>query len=219
MKNAKTFGLNEPLAKSNDIRKSARNNTLKKLNIKMAFESIIELEQNTQEKNVKFDPKDFNKTKKEKRPFYHLPNYSQKILPIFKTENLTIEVNKNIKEKRRNITKSIDTSAKNASKISSSTKNLFSGINSHHNKGKSNNTLPFIPLNNNYEFSTKIFQADNNKNNIINIPQGKAKNILHAASGPLNKIKNSNPTSTEPTNKTRNIIHATSGPVFNKTFQ
>ena len=219
MKNAKTFGLNEPVSKSNDIRKSARYNTLKKLNIKMVLESEKELEQNNQEKSVKFDSKGLNKTKKEKRPFYPLPNYSQKILPIFKTENLTIEVNKNIKEKRRNITKSIDTSAKNASKISSSSKNLFSGINSHHNKGKSNNTLPFIPLNNNYEFSTKIFQADNDKNNIINIPQGKARNILHATSGPLNKNKNSTPTSTEPTNKTRNIIHATSGPVFNKTFQ
>ena len=167
MKNAKTFGLNEPVSKSNDIRKSARYNTLKKLNIKMVLESEKELEQNNQEKSVKFDSKGLNKTKKEKRPFYPLPNYSQKILPIFKTENLTIEVNKNIKEKRRNITKSIDTSAKNASKISSSSKNLFSGINSHHNKGKSNNTLPFIPLNNNYEFSTKIFQADNDKNNII----------------------------------------------------
>ena len=219
MKNAKTFGLNEPVSKSNDIRKSARYNTLKKLNIKMVLESEKELEQNNQEKSVKFDSKGLNNTKKEKRPFYPLPNYSQKILPIFKTENLTIEVNKNTKEKRRNITKSIDTSAKNASKISSNTKNLFSGINSHHNKGKSNNTLPFIPLNNNYEFSTKIFQADNDKNNIINIPQGKARNILHATSGPLNKNKNSTLTSTEPTNKTRNIIHATSGPVFNKTFQ
>ena len=207
MKNAKNFGLNEPLAKSNDIRKSARNNTLKKLNIKMAFESIKELEQNTQEKNVKFDPKDFNKTKKEKRPFYHLPNYSQKILPILKQENLTIEVSKTKKEKRGNRTKSVETSAKNGSKKNASSKNLISTFNQNHNKGKSNNSLPFIPFNNNYEFSTKTFQAGNDKKNIINIPQGQVKNILHAASGPLNKIKNSTPTTTEPTNKTRNIIH------------
>ena len=221
MKNAKNFGLNEPEVKSNFIRRSARYNTLKQLNIKMAFESIKELEQNNQEKSVKFDPKCLNKTTKtEKRPFYHLPYNSQKNLPIFKQENLATEVNKNKKEKRGNRTKSVETSAKNGSKkTTSSSKNLISVINPNHNKGKSNNTLPFISLNNNYDFSTKTFQAGNDKIKIINIPQGKARNILHATSGPLNKNKNSIPSSTEPTNKTRNIIHATSGPLNRKTSQ
>ena len=133
--------------------------------------------------------------------------------------DLWLEKEKLLKEKRGNRTKSVETSAKNGSKKTTSSKNLISVINPNNNKGKSNNTLPFISLNNNYDFSTKTFQAGNDKIKIINIPQGKARNILHATSGPLNKNKSSIPSSTEPTNKTRNIIHATSGPLNRKTSQ